>query len=133
MYSRPLSTEAHAALLAEWQRHGLRDRVRIVAVLDECTCLACLEADARVLSLRDATREQVLPCKGCTCECGCRCRYRPILTACTANFAPPYEKRRAATKMARIRSLMKSRTALGDGQPGISRLVRASSHGNSAR
>jgi hypothetical protein len=107
MYSRPLSPQAHAALLAEWQRHGLRDRVRIVAVLDECTCLACLEADGRILPLRDAMRHELLPCNGCTCECGCRCRYRPILTACSPNFPPPYEKQRAATKIARIRTLMK--------------------------
>jgi hypothetical protein len=107
MYSRPLTPEQHAALLAEWQRHGLRDRVRIVAVLDERTCLVCLEADARVIPLRDAMRKQELPCRGCTCEGGCRCRYRPVAAGSSPNFARPYEKQRAARKIARIRALMK--------------------------
>lgn len=95
-------------MLAEWLRHGLRDRVRIVAVLDEHTCLRCLESDGRVIPLRDAIVGHSLPVDECTCERGCRCRFRPILTGASSNFAKPYEKLRAAKKIARIRTLMKS-------------------------
>ena len=108
MHSRPLSRDAHDAMLAEWLRHGLRDRVRIVAVLDEKTCLSCLESDGRVIPLRDAIAGHPLPVDDCTCERGCRCRFRPIVSGCSSNFAKPYEKLRAAKKLERIRALMKS-------------------------